>query len=148
MGRAGERLGLLPRTDNYWFSRIRSVADSLIHSDFFIVTSQISLYYRYILVAFGFLCSSFRVTLELQGPQAERSASPDFLRFASKPDVFTPTRRPKKGHGAGLCVENINDKTCEFRNMIRGSAKGEANGLPDQDEAFRRSSSKLPVNPF
>ncbi|MGO9435134.1 MAG: hypothetical protein ACLPH3_12510 [Terracidiphilus sp.] len=25
---------LLPRTDNYWFSRIRSVADSLINSDF------------------------------------------------------------------------------------------------------------------
>jgi hypothetical protein len=47
----------------------------------------------------------------------------------------------------GLSIENINDKTCEFRNMIRGSAKGEENGLPDQDEAFRRSSSKLPVNP-
>ena len=39
-----ERIGPFPRTDNYWFSRIRSVANSLI-----IVTSQISLHYRYIL---------------------------------------------------------------------------------------------------
>ena len=98
-------------------------------------------------MAFGFPCSSFKVTHELQGPQAERSANPDSLRFASKPDVFTLTRRSKIGMIRGLSVENINDKTCEFRNMIRGSAKGEANGLPDQDEAFRRSSSKLPVNP-
>jgi len=44
-------------------------------------------------------------------------------------------------------VENINDRTCEFRNMIRRSSKGEANGLPDQDEAFRESPSKLLVNP-
>ncbi|HTU45059.1 MAG TPA: hypothetical protein VMF91_08355 [Bryobacteraceae bacterium] len=46
-----------------------------------------------------------------------------------------------------LSVENINDRTCEFRNMIRRSSKGEANGLPDQDEAFRESPSKLLVNP-
>ncbi len=97
--------------------------------------------------AFGFPCSSFKVTYELQGPQAERSTNPDSLRFASKPDVFTPTRRAKIGMIRGLSVENINDKTCEFRNMIRGSAKGKANGLPDQDEASRGSSSKLPVNP-
>jgi hypothetical protein len=32
--RLNERVALLPRTDNYWFSRIRSVADSLINSDF------------------------------------------------------------------------------------------------------------------
>jgi hypothetical protein len=36
---------------------------------------------------------------------------------------------------------------CEFRNVIRGPVMGEANGLSDQDEAFRGSSSKLPVNP-
>ncbi len=35
-----ERLDLLPRTDNYWFSRIRSVADSLINSDFADLTVQ------------------------------------------------------------------------------------------------------------
>jgi hypothetical protein len=29
-----ERIGVLPRTDNYWFSRIRSVANSLINGDF------------------------------------------------------------------------------------------------------------------
>jgi len=39
-----------------------------------------------------------------------------------------------------LSVEKINDKTCEFRSRIRGSAR--ANGLPHQNEAFHGSSSK------
>jgi hypothetical protein len=33
-GSLNERVALLPRTDNFWFSRIRSVANSLINSDF------------------------------------------------------------------------------------------------------------------
>ena len=37
-----------------------------------------------VVVAFGFTCSSFKVTHELQGAQVERSGDPDSLRFASK----------------------------------------------------------------
>ena len=73
---------------------------------------------------------------------------PRFPRFAPKPDVFPPKRRSKLGMIIrGLSVENINDKTFELRSVIRDSAKGEANGSPDQDEAFRGSSSTLPVIP-
>jgi hypothetical protein len=101
------------------------------------VKLRFPLHNRYILCALGFPCSSFKVTHKLQDPKQE-IGEPRFPRFASKSDVFTPTRLSKIGMIRGLSVENINDKTCEFRNMIHGSAKGEANGLPDQDEAFPR----------
>ena len=55
----------------------------------------------------------------------QKIGDPDPLRFASKPDVFT--RALQDRHDTGLSVENINDRTREFRNIIRGSARGEAN---------------------
>jgi hypothetical protein len=45
----------------------------------------------------------------------------DSPRFASKQDVSRPLS--KIGVIRGLSIENINDRTCEFRNMIRGSAR-------------------------
>jgi hypothetical protein len=81
------------------------------------------------------------------GPGRE-IGEPRFPRFASKPEVFPPKRRSKIGMIRGLSVENINDKTCESRNMIRGSAKGEPNGLPDQDEHSVGAPPSCPVNPF
>ena len=71
-----ECLALLPRTDNYWFPR-RSVADSLINSDFADFT---------VLQVYTGSRSAFRHS-RIAGPQAERIGDLDSPRIASKRDV-------------------------------------------------------------
>jgi hypothetical protein len=61
-----------PTTGKGGLPVIQCVANSLISSDFADFTAFTGIYW----IAFGFPCSSFKVTHELQGPQAERSATP------------------------------------------------------------------------
>jgi hypothetical protein len=62
----------------YWFLRIRSVADSLINSDFADFNASIGMYS----CAFGVPCSSLRVTHKLQGPkQRDRRTRFPKIRF-------------------------------------------------------------------
>jgi hypothetical protein len=75
--RLNECLALLPRTGNYWFSRIRSVADSLINSDFADFT---------VLQVYTGSRSAFRHS-RIAGPQAERIGDLDSPRIASMRDV-------------------------------------------------------------
>jgi hypothetical protein len=55
----------------------------------------------------------------------EEIGQPDHLRLVSKSDVFTPTGRTKKRVIWDLSVKKIDDKTCEFTNMVHSSARPE-----------------------
>ena len=55
----------------------------------------------------------------------EDIAKPDHLRLVSNSDVFTPTGRIKIGVIWDLSVKKIDDKTCEFTNMVHSSATPE-----------------------
>ena len=113
--RLNECLALLPRTGNYWFSRIRSVADSLINSDFADFT---------VLQVYTGSRSAFRHS-RTAGPPSRKNRRPRFPknRFQAR----RLTRALKDRHDTGLSVENMKDRTCEFRIMIRGSSRGETN---------------------
>jgi hypothetical protein len=55
----------------------------------------------------------------------EEIAKPDHLRLISNSDVFTPTGRLKIGMMWDLSVKKIDDKTCEFTNLVHSSATPE-----------------------
>ena len=55
----------------------------------------------------------------------EEIGEPDHLRLVSTSDVFTPTGRTKIGVIWDLSVRKIDDKTCEFTNMVHSSATPE-----------------------
>jgi hypothetical protein len=55
----------------------------------------------------------------------EEIGQPDHLRLVSNSDVFTPTGRTKIGVIWDLSVKKIDDKTCEFTNMVHSSATPE-----------------------
>jgi hypothetical protein len=55
----------------------------------------------------------------------EEIGQPDHLRPVSNSDVFTPTGRTKIGVIWDLSVKKVDDKTCEFTNMVRSSATPE-----------------------
>jgi len=55
----------------------------------------------------------------------EDVGEPDHLRLISDSDVFTPTGRTKIGVIWDLSVRKIDDKTCEFTNMVHSSATPE-----------------------
>ena len=56
----------------------------------------------------------------------EEIGQPDHLRLVSNSDVFTPTGRTKIGVIWDLSVnKKIDDKTCEFTNMVHSSATSE-----------------------
>jgi hypothetical protein len=52
----------------------------------------------------------------------EEIGQSDHLRLVSNSDVFTPTGRTKVGVIWHLSVKKIDDKTCEFTNMVHSSA--------------------------
>ena len=55
----------------------------------------------------------------------EDIAEPTHLRLVSDSDVFTPTGRTKIGVIWDLSAKKIDDKTCEFTNMVHSSATPE-----------------------
>jgi len=55
----------------------------------------------------------------------EEIGQPDHLRLVSSSDVFTPTGRTKIGVIWDLSVKKIDDRTCEFTNMVHSSATPE-----------------------
>jgi hypothetical protein len=55
----------------------------------------------------------------------EEIGQPDHLRLVSNSDVFTPTGRTKVGVIWDLSVKKIDDKTCEFTNLVHSSATPE-----------------------
>jgi hypothetical protein len=55
----------------------------------------------------------------------EEIGKPDHLRLVSNSDVFTPTGRTKIGVIWDLSVKKIDDKTCEFTNLVHSSATPE-----------------------
>jgi hypothetical protein len=55
----------------------------------------------------------------------EEIAQPDHLRLVSDSDVFTPTGRVKIGVIWDLSVKKIDEKTCEFTNLVHSSATPE-----------------------
>ncbi len=77
----------------------------------------------------------------------EEIGQPDHLRLVSSSDVFTPTGRTKIGVIWDLSVKKIDDRTCEFTNMVHSSATPELmDFLGKQGIPWR--SSKPPVNRF
>jgi hypothetical protein len=55
----------------------------------------------------------------------EEIGQPDHLRLVSNSDAFMPTGRTKIGVIWDLSVKKIDDKTCEFTNMVHSSATPE-----------------------
>jgi hypothetical protein len=55
----------------------------------------------------------------------EETGQADHLRLVSIADVFTPTGRTKMNVIRDLSVKKIDDKTCEFTNMVQSSATPE-----------------------
>ena len=55
----------------------------------------------------------------------EEIGQPDHLRLVSHSDVFTPAARTKIGSIRDLSVKKIDNKTCEFTNMVHSSATPE-----------------------
>jgi hypothetical protein len=55
----------------------------------------------------------------------EEIAKPDHLRLVSNSDVIAPTGRLKIGVIWDLSVKKIDDKTCEFTNLVHSSATPE-----------------------
>lgn len=55
----------------------------------------------------------------------EEIGQPDHLRLVSNSDVFTPTSQTKIGVIWDLSVKKIDDRTCEFTNMVHSSATPE-----------------------
>ena len=55
----------------------------------------------------------------------EEIAEPHHLRLVSNSDVFTPTGRTRIGVIWDLSVRKIDDKTCEFTNLVHSSATPE-----------------------
>ena len=55
----------------------------------------------------------------------EEIGQPDHLRLVSNSDVFTPTGRTKIGVMWDLSVKKIDEKMCEFTNMVQSSATPE-----------------------
>ena len=55
----------------------------------------------------------------------EEIGKPDHLKLVSNSDVFTPTGRTKIDVIWELTVKKIDDKTCEFTNLVHSSATPE-----------------------
>jgi len=55
----------------------------------------------------------------------EDIAQPDHLRLVSTSDLFTPTGRTKIDVVWDLSVKKIDERTCEFTNMVHSSATPE-----------------------
>ena len=55
----------------------------------------------------------------------EEIGHPEHLRLVSNSDVFTPAGRTKIRVMWDLSVKKIDDKTCEFTNMVQSSATPE-----------------------
>ena len=55
----------------------------------------------------------------------EEIGEPDHLKLVFNSDVFTPTGRTKIGVIWDLSVKKIDDRTCEFTNMVHSSATPE-----------------------
>jgi len=55
----------------------------------------------------------------------EEIGEPDHLKLVSISDLFTPTGRTKIGVIWDLSVKKIDDRTCEFTNMVHSSATPE-----------------------
>ena len=51
----------------------------------------------------------------------EEIGKPDHLRLVSTSDIFTPTGRTKVGVIWDLSVKKIDEKTCEFTNMVHST---------------------------
>ena len=61
--------------------------------------------HRCTLCAFGSRARSFESLTNCRAPPGKEIGEPDFQRFASKPDVFTPTRRAKIGNEGSLSIQ-------------------------------------------
>ena len=55
----------------------------------------------------------------------EEIGQPDHLKLVSNSDPFTPTKRTKISVIWELTVRKIDDKTCEFTNVVHSSAPPE-----------------------